>query len=80
MGWSHCGTDDNGREIGYGVPAVCDFPGCGKPIHRGLAYVCGQMHGGGDHGCGGYFCYEHLFMTERGQLCPTCAERLRSTP
>jgi len=47
------------RDIGYGVPAFCDHPGCGKEIDRGLAYVCGGDPYGGEHGCGLYFCAEH---------------------
>lgn len=47
------------RDIGYGVPAVCDQPGCSKQIDRGLSYVCGGEPYGGDHGCGLYFCNEH---------------------
>jgi hypothetical protein len=58
MGWEFCGTDDDGREIGYGVAATCDFPGCAEKIDRGLAYVCGTMHGG-ENGCGKYFCDKH---------------------
>ena len=41
MGWA-VGFDNNwNRDIGYGVPAICDFPGCGEEIDRGLGYVCG---------------------------------------
>lgn len=41
MGWS-IGFDSNwNRDIGYGVPAFCDHPGCTAEIDRGLAYVCG---------------------------------------
>jgi hypothetical protein len=41
MGWS-IGYDENWkRDIGYGVPAVCDHPKCNKIINRGLSYVCG---------------------------------------
>lgn len=79
MGWAHCGTDEEGREIGYGIPATCDHPGCNKEIHRGLDYCCGGMHGGQGYydehhkvwfGCGRYFCYDHL--TALGSLCPEC--------
>ena len=47
------------RDIGYGVPAVCDYPLCGEPIDRGLGYVCGGAPYGGEDGCGLYFCYAH---------------------
>lgn len=59
MSWMFCGEDKQGRPIGYGVVATCDAPGCAARIDRGIAYVCGEMHDGGEHGCGGYFCYEH---------------------
>ena len=60
MGWS-IGYDEKWRrDIGYGVPAYCDHPGCGAEIDRGLAYVCcDQEPYGGDDGCGLYFCAEH---------------------
>lgn len=60
MGWS-LGYDDTWRrDIGYGVPAYCDHPGCTAEIHRGLAYVCcGSEPYGGEHGCGRYFCPAH---------------------
>ena len=62
------------RDIGYGVPAICDHPGCGKQIDRGLAYVCGSGPYGEEHGCGLFFCLAHLGMTDRGQLCERCDE------
>jgi len=59
MGWA-VGYDSNWkRDIGYGVPAVCDHHDCGKLINRGLAHVCGCGPYGGDTGCGLYFCGEH---------------------
>lgn len=75
MGWSYAKLPD-GREIGYSVDAVCEHPGCNKQIDRGLAYVCGGMHEGGDNGCGHYFCYEHLFMSIHGQLCQVCDDQV----
>ena len=59
MGWSNCGEDSKGRPIGYSHPAVCDHPGCTAKIHRGLAHVCGDMHGEDEYSCEGYFCEEH---------------------
>jgi hypothetical protein len=60
MGWS-VGYDTTWhRDIGYGVPAVCDQPSCDVEIDRGLAYVCGSEPFGGEFGCGLYFCEDHL--------------------
>lgn len=62
MGWS-IGFDDNwNRDIGYGVPAFCDAPGCSKKIHRGISHVCGAAPYGGSKGCGLYFCNDHLYF------------------
>lgn len=59
MGWA-VGYDSTWhRDIGYGVPALCDQPGCDAHIDRGLGYVCGAGPGGAEHGCGLYFCGEH---------------------
>lgn len=59
MSWS-IGYDNNWkRDIGYGVPAYCDHPGCRRVIDRGLAHVCGREPYGGEHGCGLYFCDQH---------------------
>lgn len=74
MGWA-VGYDDKwNRDIGYGVPATCDHPGCGKAIDRGLAYVCGGEPYGGEHGCGLYFCDEHMLIGGERQQCERCAE------
>lgn len=79
MGWS-IGYDDNWkRDIGYGVPAVCDHPGCNEKIDRGLAYVCGGEPYGGEDGCGLYFCAQHLHLGVDGkdhQVCQQCANWL----
>jgi len=77
MGWAYCGKDSKGRDIGYGIEAVCDYEGCNNKIDRGLAYKCGPMHGSGEFHCEGYFCGEHLFPYEdyHGDcysLCPNC--------
>lgn len=75
MGWS-IGTGQDGRDIGYGVPALCDKPGCNEVINRGLDYCCGGYWS--DHGCGLYFCGSHQsYRTPRGEdngvnLCPRC--------
>ena len=79
MGWS-IGYDENWkRDIGYGVPATCDHPKCGKEIHRGLSYVCGGYPYGGEHGCGLFFCSEHKrFASDRRpvELCKRCMQSL----
>lgn len=73
MGWQ-VGFDSRwNRDIGYGVPATCDFPGCGKDIDRGLAYVCGGEPYGGEHGCGLYFCSLHTVVGGERQQCVRCA-------
>jgi len=79
MGWAYCGKDDSGREIGYGIEAVCDEPMCGKEIDRGLSYACGSMHGGGDEGCGKYFCAKHLYLGRKEQLCKSCFDAAMSS-
>ncbi len=78
MGWS-LGYDNNWkRDIGYGVPAVCDHPKCNKDIDRGLSYVCGaEQPYGGENGCGLYFCPEHLYYHsfrggDEGFFCKRC--------
>lgn len=81
MGWSY-GVNSRGREVGYSVDATCDQDGCEAKIDRGLAYVCGGMHDGGEDGCGDYFCSTHLFLTgwEDGStypgsyLCASCCD------
>lgn len=81
MGWA-VGFDDNWqRDIGYGVPCVCDHPGCDEQIDRGLAHVCcGQEPYGDDDGCGLYFCGAHLahYRGDDGvwtsAMCERCAE------
>lgn len=76
MGWS-IGWDERWqRDIGYGVPAHCDHPGCRKVINRGLSYVCGEDVYGGDRGCGLFFCEKHLIIHERlPLLCARCDRR-----
>jgi hypothetical protein len=70
MGWS-IGYDSYWkRDIGYGVPAICDHPDCNEEIDRGLAYVCGAEPYGGDDGCGLFFCGKHLMGFK--QVCECC--------
>ena len=77
MGWS-IGFEGNwDRDIGYGVPSVCDHPGCNKEIDRGLYFVCGGEPYGGEHGCGLFFCSKHLYMSSNssfGQRCERCRD------
>lgn len=83
MGWSDCGVNpDTGDKMGYAHSGVCAQEGCDEKIDHGLAYVCGDMHEGGEHGCGRYFCYSHLFFASRSpreQLCEACVEALKAT-
>lgn len=79
MGWGHCGTDDKGREIGYCIQATCDEPGCDAEVDRGLAYVCGRMHGGDEYTCGGYFCEKHLFCGEANGEVFSCCQKCHDT-
>lgn len=73
MGWS-IGYDTNWkRDIGYGVPAICDHPDCGEKIDRGLSCVCGGDPYGGDRGCGLYFCEKHLGCNP--QICERCKSK-----
>ncbi|HEY4295526.1 MAG TPA: hypothetical protein VGM85_03560 [Paraburkholderia sp.] len=76
MGWS-IGFDENWkRDIGYGVPAICDHPDCNAKIDRGLAHVCGGEPYGGERGCGLYLCGRHMTCSAFGpQLCDRCATR-----
>lgn len=74
MSWSIGYNSKQKRDIGYGVPSICDHPGCNKEINRGLSYMCGDDLYGGEYGCGLYFCEEHLFLheTRKGQFCACC--------
>lgn len=75
MSWA-VGYDTNwGRDIGYGVSALCDQPGCSEEIDRGLGYVCGGQPYGGQYGCGLFFCGQHLAGSDIGcdQVCDRCA-------
>lgn len=75
MGWSIGWDEKWQRDIGYGVTAYCDFPGCDAQIDRGLSYVCcGAQPYGGD-GCGLYFCEKHGNHALRGHwnACSRCA-------
>lgn len=71
MGWCVGWDGTWQRDIGYGVPAVCDHPECEESIDRGLSYVCGGQPYGGADGCCLYFCGNHLgprHLCERCQI------------
>lgn len=79
MGYMHYEITRNGEKIeaGYGVETVCERDGCEEQIDRGLAHLCGEVPGGDEYGCGGYFCGEHLYMTLDGVLgdrCKSCCD------
>jgi hypothetical protein len=79
MSWA-IGYDDNWkRDIGYGVPAICDHPGCGKKINRGLSYVCCNEEPYGGDGCGLYFCGDHLTF-DGCSRCENKQEPFKPTP
>ena len=78
MSWA-IGFDSHWRrDIGYGVPAWCDYPGCDSKIDRGLSYVCGGEPYGGDEGCGLFFCPKHLLYV--GSLCRRCYHHAKPFP
>lgn len=56
----------NQRDIGYGVPATCEHPGCTEEIDRGMGHACGG--GFPEDGCGRYFCGKH----GGGWTCAAC--------
>jgi hypothetical protein len=67
MGWAY-GIAHDGREIGYGVEATCDQPGCDAKIDRGIGYLCGGhdalgvvIDGADGPSCGKYYCPEHNY-------------------
>lgn len=73
------------RHIGYGVPAICDHPGCDEQIDRGLEHRCGDLHE--EHGCALYFCGYHLYYVfddegddhpdYTGSYCERCCDLTR---
>lgn len=75
MSWA-VGFDEKWqRDIGYGVPAFCDFPKCWTIIDRGLSHVCcGENPYGGEYGCGLYFCDKHhpYFKWGHAGVCTRC--------
>lgn len=75
MAWAVGYDEDQKRDIGYGVPSICDHPDCNEEIDRGLSFVCGGEPYGGEHGCGLFFCSEHLCVAiEKPQKCECCKD------
>lgn len=74
MGWQVGWDPRYARDIGYGVPAICDHPDCDVEIDRGLSHVCCHEEPfGGEEGCGLFFCDKHLASgkcerCEKGEL------------
>ncbi|MFE2164871.1 hypothetical protein ACFXB3_07325 [Streptomyces sp. NPDC059447] len=67
-------------KAGYGVAATCEQEGCDEKIDRGLGCLCGATPGGDEHGCGGYYCGHHLYMSldeQVGDLCGECVAAYR---
>jgi hypothetical protein len=70
MGWAVGYNSDWHRDIGYGVPAICDHPECNAKIDRGIGYCCGAEPFGGNSGCGLHFCTQHQEGPK--QTCERC--------
>lgn len=76
MGWAF-GHNNNGREIGYGVEAKCDWPECDEDILRGVGECCGGLDGtqnagmDGEAYCGGFFCEKHMTF----DVCLKCVKK-----
>lgn len=74
MGWGY-GVLPDGRQVGYSVLSICEAPECETQIDRGLASLCGRMHGQDDgEGCGHYFCASHLYYGGPNQMCGPCLD------
>lgn len=74
MSWAVGEDRERERHIGYGVPALCDHPGCGAKIDRGLSYACG---GDPFEYCGLFFCLPHLDHYREdadSYVCERCAD------
>ncbi|MFD9072091.1 hypothetical protein [Streptomyces lasiicapitis] len=80
MGYAHYEIYRNGQKIeaGYAVAATCEEDGCGNRIDRGLSYLCGKMPGGDEHGCGGYYCENHLSCANQCKRCSDAADKVNT--
>jgi hypothetical protein len=76
MGYGHYEISRNGEtiEAGYNVETVCEKTGCSEKIDRGLGHLCGKTPGGDEHGCGGYFCGQHLYGDNQCEQCGKAAD------
>jgi hypothetical protein len=72
MGWAVGYDSNHKRDIGYGVPSLCDHPDCNAEIDRGLSYVCGGDVYGGEYGCGLFFCGKHRHYYGEADLPAQC--------
>ncbi|RAJ70260.1 hypothetical protein K378_01425 [Streptomyces sp. Amel2xB2] len=76
MGYACYEIYRNGEKIeaGYGVATACEEDGCTEQIDRGLAHLCGKDPGGDEHGCGGYYCGQHLYGDNQCTRCSAKAD------
>lgn len=75
MSWAVGYSHKHKRDIGYGVPAICDHPECNEEIDRGLSHLCGDIPYGSSYGCGLHFCSDHLETAEKDNECINLCER-----
>ncbi|MFJ8923879.1 hypothetical protein ACIREK_30930 [Streptomyces sp. NPDC102415] len=77
MGYASYEITRNGQTIqaGYSIEATCEKTGCTEKIDRGLGHLCGQTPGGDEHGCGGYFCGQHLHANNQCETCSAAATK-----
>lgn len=57
---------------GYLQEGPCEEQICTATVSRGLDALCGETPGGGEYGCGGYFCPDHISYDNR---CEKCADK-----
>lgn len=71
MGYGAYKVIRNGEEIeaGYLIEAECEAEGCTTRIDRGLDQLCGEVPGGDENGCGGYFCSNHMMYYNTCESC-----------
>lgn len=59
MSWAIGFSENQNRDVGYAVPAICDHPGCTAEIDRGIAYMCCEISPDHHATCGGFYCAYH---------------------